>query len=905
MKEKRLKKGVALLAVMSILALAGCPQPDNGVSQNSEALLTAITVAGVSVDTVPAPVSPGEWSNEDFALDLLDSAQVGTVVITQESSLTNAAISVTASAGAAVKYAAADFDTPVDSDFTDGSTLTLTNNGYLCIQVTPEDKKTVNYYVVEIKIANTVTSLTAITVAGIQAIPGTPNADYNQAVAGSVGLSAATKDNAAVTVTKANGNQTVKYAKVTGSGTPVFGDTATFTFTDGDFLYIEVTAENGIDKGVYKIEIQVGRDTTLSTFTIGGTPVIDQGTPGAAAVEAGAGSVLFNTAMPSEGFAISITPTDTGASIKWASSPTGEVPASFGTVSPIPLTDEGYLYVEVTAANGTTKGYYKIQINLLMSATIKYGQPEIKASTEKFIDTIWNSVMETYRIAKVATESSETYKANPTTTGIAKALFDETGLYIYVDVTDPAVDTTGSSAPTKDSVELFINEGVDADGALIKFPIGYADKGGQYRVDADGVTSGDPAAASAAVNPAKVSAWTKDDNSGYVVIFQAPWRFLDTYPLAHGKKVGFELQINACSNGGRDGVVVWNNIAHTNYQNVSDYGEATLDADGHDFKINAKNPVITAHPLSKMYQPPLPSAVDALTVTASSPDGGTLTYQWYSNTTNNYGDGTAITGATDTTYTPSISFSSNGTYYYWVAVTNTITDNGDDGTKTATAQSGIASIVVSAVPLVEKIVAGSCGVPVYRFTLPPDKTWNDYKAMTYTVMITDSTTLGYTSNQIRSHIVGNYTGTEFGATGELSKLSNWGTDRLVIIANNVGISNIVGAEYQAYSWKELTYDITTPDSAADKVPAVNAAGPFYLGIGFAVNNSNVAGGAVTYYVKDVALVGTDNSKIPADPLDAVADSLTLGQLKVKFQEGPGVTRTMEPEPSAPPSGGGE
>jgi hypothetical protein len=395
------------------------------------------------------------------------------------------------------------------------------------------------------------------------------------------------------------------------------------------------------------------------------------------------------------------------------------------------------------------------------------------------------------------------------------------------------------------------------------------------------------------MNPNKVSAW--ETATGYVVIFQAPWRFPDQYPLEGGKKIGFELQINACSNGARDGVMVWNNIAHTNYQNVSDYGEAGLDLNGHVLAINAKNPNITTHPGSAIYAPG--DTVTALSVSAASSDGGTLTYQWYSNNTDSYTGGASINGATTATCTPDIT--SDGTTYYWVVVTNTITDNGDGGTKTASLPSNRASIVVSSVPLVEKIVAGSCGVPVYRFTLPSGKTWGDYKEMTYTVLVNDATTLGFTGSQIRSHIVGDYGSvTPFGSTGELSQQADWGPHRLVIMANNVGISNIVGDGYTSGTWKTLTYSITSPDSAASMKPAANATGPFYLGIGFAVNDSNAAGAAVTYYVKDVALVGTDESKLAADSLTAVDGTLTLGQLKVKFQGGPGVTRSLEPDPSS-------
>jgi hypothetical protein len=897
---KRLSGSIALLT--AILFFGGCPMnPDEG-TKSGAASVTGITVAGVVVTPVPEAVPQSVWGGAGFSLFDLEAGQVGQVVINDAASLTDAQIVVAASAGAKVRYAATEIDVP--QDFRDANTVTLANGGYLCIQVTSENGATVNYYVVGISLAATNTTLTGVTVGGIQAALGTSNANWAQAEAGSVGLSKATKNNAAVAVTKANTGQTVKYAKVTGNAVPSFSDTATFSFEDGDFLYIEVTAENGVNKAVYKLQVQVDRDTTLSALSIGGVEVTSLGTPAAALADVTAGTVLFNAAQPTEGYAVSATATDTEASVEWAGVATDTNTATFGTTSPIEFQDQGYLYVKVVAANGTTTAYYKIQVNLLMTATIKYGQPEIKASSEKYIDPKWDSVTETYQIAKVAQESSGDYKAAPTTTGIAKALFDEDGLYLYVVVTDPAVDTTGGSAHLKDSVELFINEGVDGSGELIKAPVGYADKGGQYRVDAVGAISGDPATASSAVNPSKVSAW--ETEGGYVVIFQAPWRFLDQYPLEDGKKVGFELQINACSNSGRDGVVVWNNIAHTNYQNVSDYGEAVLDLNGNVLKINAKNPVVSAHPASKAYTPPLPNAADALTVTATSPDSGTLTYQWYSNTVNSYEGGTAISAQTGTSYTPPLT---EGTTYYWVAVTNTITDNGDGGTKTAVLPSGIASIVVSGVPLIEKIEAGGSSVPVYRFTPPGGSVWGDYKTITFTVMLADEAS--NTESAVRAHIMGNYPASNFGDSGTFSKLSSWNDARLVNISNGGAMSTIIGTDYTLFTWKELSYPIVLDDIPSGQkdnsyaretyYPASDAADPFYFGLGLSINPNSAADRTVTYYIKDVALVKADGTKLPADDLATVFGNTTLGQLKCIFSNAAGakVIRTLEAEPSAP------
>ena len=77
----------------------------------------------------------------------------------------------------------------------------------------------------------------------------------------------------------------------------------------------------------------------------------------------------------------------------------------------------------------------------------------------------------------------------------------------------------------------------------------------------------------------------------------------------------------------------------------------------------------------------------ALNITASVTDSGTLTYQWYSNTTNSTSGAQAISGATSASFTPPTS--ATGTTYYYCVVTNT-----KDG-QTATATSNIAMITVN------------------------------------------------------------------------------------------------------------------------------------------------------------------------------------------------------------------
>jgi len=105
-------------------------------------------------------------------------------------------------------------------------------------------------------------------------------------------------------------------------------------------------------------------------------------------------------------------------------------------------------------------------------------------------------------------------------------------------------------------------------------------------------------------------------------------------------------------------------------------------------KVDAATPVISAQPQGGTF-----FKIGTLSVTANVTDGGTLTYQWYRNTANNTTGGTVITGATGSSYT----LSDAGTYYYYVIVTNTITDNGDGGAKTAQTTSNMAVVTIELV----------------------------------------------------------------------------------------------------------------------------------------------------------------------------------------------------------------
>jgi formylglycine-generating enzyme required for sulfatase activity len=102
-------------------------------------------------------------------------------------------------------------------------------------------------------------------------------------------------------------------------------------------------------------------------------------------------------------------------------------------------------------------------------------------------------------------------------------------------------------------------------------------------------------------------------------------------------------------------------------------------------KGSAAIPVITVQPRGAEYN--VGAEAVALTVTASVSDGGTLSYQWYSNTNDSNKNGTKISDGIDESYTPSTA--DEGVVYYYVVVTNTL--NG----KTAGVNSNAAKITVT------------------------------------------------------------------------------------------------------------------------------------------------------------------------------------------------------------------
>jgi hypothetical protein len=131
--------------------------------------------------------------------------------------------------------------------------------------------------------------------------------------------------------------------------------------------------------------------------------------------------------------------------------------------------------------------------------------------------------------------------------------------------------------------------------------------------------------------------------------------------------------------------------------------------------ISVQTPVITTQPEGAFV--PLGSSLELRVVVEPVTDGGTLSYKWYSNDKNSYDDATEISGATNSTYT--YNAQEEGTFYFFVAVTNTVDINA-----TATVRSDIVEVQVTAQELYRVTVNSEGGNPSGSGDYPAGATVN-------------------------------------------------------------------------------------------------------------------------------------------------------------------------------------
>ncbi|MEM9941055.1 MAG: sugar-binding protein [Planctomycetota bacterium] len=164
------------------------------------------------------------------------------------------------------------------------------------------------------------------------------------------------------------------------------------------------------------------------------------------------------------------------------------------------------------------------------------------------IDPVWNRAPRFLTTREVKQHRTIQNK-NEIATAEVRCLWDEEFLYCLAVITDPKVDTDAEQPYEQDSIEWFIDSGLDRKTT-------YDQNDAQYRTNADGQES-----FGSTGNVHQYESKVTQTDTGYIVEcrFQIPGQL--------GQKIGFDVQINNnAGNRSRESTAKWNdwtNDAHT------------------------------------------------------------------------------------------------------------------------------------------------------------------------------------------------------------------------------------------------------------------------------------------------------------------------------------------------------
>ena len=134
----------------------------------------------------------------------------------------------------------------------------------------------------------------------------------------------------------------------------------------------------------------------------------------------------------------------------------------------------------------------------------------------------------------------------------------------------------------------------------------------------------------------------------------------------------------------------------------------------------AQAPTITVQPVGATYTQE--EAAEPLLVEANVTDGGTLSYQWYSQTMDKNFEGTEIPDETNSTYTPPTGEFDVGTTYYYCVVTNTNNEATTHKTDWAASNTAAVKVVAATAPTVSGFRAERKGANNVEFYFIPSTT---------------------------------------------------------------------------------------------------------------------------------------------------------------------------------------
>jgi hypothetical protein len=320
----------ALLAAV-LLASAACEAGTGAYEMNREAVLYNLGIGNVRANA-PAAITPEVWNDWDTP-NILGGEGAMIVNLQQDEDMVNILLKPSASKNARIAWGIGDqinrpaefYDYRVPANFRDAD--------YIYIRVTSEDTARTAYYRFYIFLMKKGTNMAELFVnakfdddgriiggSGRRAekSPASPSLDFRYFEAGLIDLTKTDAADALLTAIGFEDTSTFRFAQLPhgSEAEPVFGTNTRMVFTDLDMLYVEVTAQNTVDKAFYKFVVTSGRIANLTLLKFDDIEVTSRGFPNAVWGSTLAGS--FESAdMPDVGYTIGIAKEDPKSTVDW------------------------------------------------------------------------------------------------------------------------------------------------------------------------------------------------------------------------------------------------------------------------------------------------------------------------------------------------------------------------------------------------------------------------------------------------------------------------------------------------------------------------------------------------------------------------------------------------------------
>jgi hypothetical protein len=430
---------VILAAAIMALGLSSCPE-EGEKRVFAGANLLSIQIGDKS-SPIPKRIKGSDWDNINISLYEEDSR---TIAFAYDTDIKNVRIRVSVSAGARAYYAISNRTTrPVEWEAT-GVPASFDTDQFVYIKVVSEDNATFNYYRFFARVSSPVRELTGLSIAGrdadmADAVPGNTWDDEN-ILPGSVYITNAESAGSIVAGYPWSDSATVRFAITKNLTTePVFSNNSVFqaadptasitanwkeshAFSDTDWLWAKVTAENGIDSYYYRFFVFTGRMATIAELNfIAGEKqyeAVGKGSPHQVWARVGAGG-FESPHQPNSGWVINMTLDDPAGSWQYAkiASTSAAVPTVWQTPTasgsaPLQFDNNECLVILVTPINPTqvnsTRKYYKVKIVNQAAEFVQHPKPAVYYVGEAGTDTAAAPL--TFELDRGQGESGWTYQ---------------------------------------------------------------------------------------------------------------------------------------------------------------------------------------------------------------------------------------------------------------------------------------------------------------------------------------------------------------------------------------------------------------------------------------------------------------------------------------------------------------